>query len=549
MVSWFQRVGSALTVLALGACGAAHSHSGAAPDAAVAAFQSSRCSVMSAEHARDVGAGHYVAADLLLHGSLQAQGAPTRTTLPERDFISSLTQFGPDKPKTTLVLARGGTGKSTLAGAIEAQTCGQVLTFRIDLMTDIAARGETFTPGQNRISERISELLKLDNVGGPETAVRGALGSRSCLVILDSLDEVPVVRRPGIAHEIDDFVTRSLPGVRVVVLTRPPVFNSDYGLKTLGARLEIPQLTCAEADAAIAHSLGDASEREQFLGFVHRYGIDRKVQGADHCYYPHLSTWRDLQVVQRLARNAGYDQRSASMKDFASSRAQVYTSFATAQIEKDLQGVPLGPSEALAVVDRMVAAHSPDQGQRNLPFTLKGCLDVIGPKALAPQPECERLLQSSLFTKAGEAEWRFVNQSVGDLFLARWTGSGLTKDGNSDCSLIESRSGLLESSEIAGFLVGQSAGQACLAEVAQALCSHAGYAQSVFEQLDQGLPAGPERAAIVAAASKQLDLMRPDPCARALVERLEGAVAAPAPAAAPAPPKAEPKGSKKGKGH
>ena len=543
MASWLQRAGIASTVLSLGACGAAHSQPAAGPSAAVTSFEAGRCAVLSAEHARDVAEGHYVAADLLQHGSLQAQGVPTRTTLPERDFITSLTQFGPDQPKTTLILARGGTGKSTLAGAIEAQTCAQVLTFRIDLMTEIAARGETFTPGQNRIVERMSELLKLDNVGGPETAVRGAVGSRPCLVILDSLDEVPVVRRPGIAHEIDDFVTRSLPGVRAVVLTRPPVFNSDYGLKTLGARLEIPQLTCAEADAAIAHSLSDATEREQFIGFVHRYGIDRKVQAPDHCYYPHLSTWRDLQVVQRLARNSGYDQRAATMKDFTSSRAQVYTSFATAQIEKDLRGVPLGPAEALAVVDRMVAVHSPDQGQRNLMFTLKSCLDVIGPKALAPHPECERLLQSSLFTKAGDAEWRFVNQSVGDLFLARWTGAGLVKDDQSDCTLIEARSGLLESSEIAGFLVGQSAGQACLAEVAQALCSHAGYAQSVFEQLDQGLPAGPERAAIVAAASKQLELMRPDPCARALVERLEGAVSAPN-AATPA---AAPKAGKKGK--
>jgi len=505
----------------------------------VAAWKS-HCAILAAEYARQVAEGRHIAAELVAHASLQAPKPGPRTFVSEKDFVAGLMQQGADKAKTTLVLARGGTGKSTLAAAIEAQTCEQLDTFRIDLMTDIAARGETFTPGQNRIAERISELLQLPNVGGPETALRTALAGKPCLVVLDSLDEVPVVRRPGIANEIDDFVTRALPGVRVVVLTRPPVFNSDYGLKTLGARFEIPQMSCAETDVAITRTIGEAKERENFIEFVHYYGIDRKVQSGGACYHPHLSTWRDLQVVQKLAQSFGYDKAASSLKDFESARSQVYTIFAAAQLERDLKAQAMAPAEALGVVDRMVAAHDPSKGQRNLAFTMQDCLTNIGPKALAPQPSCERLLQSSLFTKTAEGEWRFDNQSLGDLFLARWTSASLTTQDKVDCAAIEERSSLLESSEIAGFLVGQSAGQTCLAEVAVALCARAGYAQNVFEQLDQGLPAGPGRANLVTAAGLKLDNLRPDPCARALLDRLEAgapkpAGVAPVPAAKEAP--------------
>lgn len=496
-----------------------------------------QCEALVQAHAGDLAAGRYVPVELVVRPSLQSAAPAERKVLGERDLAAALAAPGTEKP-TTLILARGGTGKSMLAKSIEAQTCKQMAVFRVDLQADIAARGEPSSPAQNLIAQHIAQQFHIPDGPGADAALKASLQGRQPLLLLDALDEVPVLQRPGIVAQIDDFVTRVLPGARAIVLTRPPVFTSDYGIQTLGLKLEIPQLTCAETDAAIARLVTDADERANFLAFAARYVLNRKIETPERCYYPHLSTYRDLQVVQRLARNMGYDKAASELKDFQPGRAQVYMYFATAQLLKDLQGVSIVPSAALDIVDRMVAAHRPDKGQRNLKFTLQSCVDVAWLDAAAAQGVCERILQSSLFATSGEGAWHFDNQSLGDLFLGRWAASSLVQNEKVDCTQVEQRSALLESSEVAGFLVGQASGQACFAEVAQAMCRKAGYAQNVFEQLDQGLPAGPQRALILAAADKKLHTLPPDPCASTLVDRL-GKEAVPA-AGAVAPPPAKP---------
>jgi len=526
-------------LLSVAACGGAAGHP---PVGAAGGPYDTQCQALQQTHAANLASGRYVPVDLIVRPSLQAK-TETRSILSEREFAAAL--MGPHGAKpTTLVLARGGTGKSMLAHSIEAQTCKQMAVFRIDLQADIAARGDAGP--HNQIAVHVAHQLNLNEGDGMEAALQRTLHETPTLLLLDSLDEVPVLQRPGIVAQVDDFVTRVVPTAKAIVLTRPPVFSSDYGLTTLGARLEIPQLTCAETDAAIARMLTDVAERENFLAFSHRYAIDRKMEEPERCYYPHLSTYRDLQVVQRLARNMGYDKAAAQLKDFQPGRSQVYLYFATAQLVKDLQGLAVLPAAALDIVERMVAAHRPDKGQRNLKFTLQSCVDVAWLDAAAAQSVCERLFQSSLFATLGEGTWHFDNQSLGDLFLGRWAAASLVQNEKVDCNQIEERSALLESSEVAGFLIGQSAGQACFAEVALSLCKKAGYAQNVFEQLDQGLPTGPQRTAILAAAEKKLAALPPDPCASALLDRLNkaddvpGQVAAdpvappPAPAAKPA---------------
>ena len=546
MLPTLSRSSCALAALALAvaACGGA---TGRPPVGATGGQYDTQCKALMQSHAADLASGRYVPVELIARPSLQAQTPAPRSVLNEAEFAAALAGPGSEKP-TTLVLARGGTGKSMLAQSIEAQTCKQMAVFRIDLQADIAARGESGP--QNQLAVHVAHQMNLNESDGLEAALQRALYETPTLLLLDALDEVPVLQRPGIVAQIDDFVTRVVPTAKAIVLTRPPVFNSDYGLKTLGARLEIPQLTCAETDAAIQRQVTDAAERENFLAFAHRYSLDRKMEEPERCYYPHLSTYRDLQVVQRLARNMGYDKAASALKDFQPGRSQVYFYFATAQLIKDLQGVAVLPAVALDIVERMVAAHRPDKGQRNLKFTLQSCVDVAGLEPAAAQGVCERLLQSSLFASLGEGTWHFDNQSLGDLFLGRWAASSLVVNQKVDCSQMEQRSALLASCEVAGFLVGQSAGQACFAEVAQAMCRKAGYAQNVFEQLDQGLPTGPQRTAILAAAEKKLATLPPDPCASTLLDRLNKAddgvepVAA-TPEPAPPPPPAPHKHGKK----
>ncbi len=549
---WFQVVAGVSAVLSVTACtpkarsdgGPAFGNTGGTYDLA--------CSKLAAEHEIEVAERKYIPPALLLHDWPGSEKTVTKSaTLTENDFIMGiLAPQRADRPplRTTLIMARGGTGKSKLAESIAAQSCKSAPVFRVDLNTDIATHLDEFASGQNPIAVFLTRQNKLDTKAGAEAALNQAVGDQLFVLVLDSLDEVPLLQRTTIAAAIDDFVTRVNPRARAVVMTRPPVFTSNYGLKTVDGRLELPQLTCAETDAAIARALPAPNERKQFDAFLQRYRIDRKVTTGDRCYYPHLSTHRDLQVVQRLARNSQPEQETPDFKQFQASRAQVYTYFLTAQLLKDMQGVEMLPNEALETIDRIVAAKSPENGERNLPITLPDCVSAATGKIETRQASCERLLQSSLFKPEAEnGEHHFDNQSVGDLFLARWTASALEKAGNLDdprgrydCTAITSRSGLLESNEVAGFLVGQAPVQKCLAQVAVELCRRGGYAAHIYEQFDQGLPAGPARKAIIDAADKALGAMSiVDHCAGDLLDqlgRVPGETIAPVkvPTAAPA---------------
>ena len=530
---WFQTITAMTTLLTAAACtptgrsegGPAFGLTGGAYDLA--------CMKAAEDHALEMAEGKYIPPKLIVHQWPGVEKTVTKSAmLTENDFIMGiLAPQRADRPplRTTLVMARGGTGKSKLAESIAGQSCKSSPVFRVDLNTDIAAHIDEFASGQNPIAAFLTRQNRLDAKAGAEAALNQAVGDQMYVVVLDSLDEVPLLQRTAIASAIDDLVTRVSPRARAVVMTRPPVFTSNYGLKTVDGRLELPQLTCSETEEALARALPNPVDRKQFEAFLQRYRIDRKVTTGDRCYYPHLSTHRDLQVVQRLVRNANIDQSTPDFTVFQASRAQVYTYFLTAQLLKDLQGVDMLPSDALATIDRIVAAKTPENGERNLPITLPDCVSAATGKVETRQASCERLLQSSLFKPgADNGEHHFDNQSVGDLFLARWTAAELEKAGHLDdprgrydCTAITSRAALLESNEVAGFLVGQAPAQKCLAQVAVELCRRGGYAAHIYEQFDQGLPAGPARKAIIEAAEKSLGAMSiVDHCAGDLLDQL-----------------------------
>jgi hypothetical protein len=217
---------------------------------------------------------------------------------------------------------------------------------------------------------------------------------------------------------------------------------------------------------------------------------------------------------------------------------------------KDMQGLPILPSETLALIDRMVTAKKPANGERNLPFTLQECVASAEGEAPRKQAVCERLLQSALF-KAGEpGVFHFDNQSVGDLFLARWTAAQIEHDGRVDCTVVSKLADLLESNEVSGFLVGHPAGQACFAQVAVELTRRSGCAQNIVEMLDQGLPSGPDRKRILEVADKALAALQPSVCVTGLMETLGkglGVETTPPPAAKPEKSGTKAKPKKKGK--
>jgi hypothetical protein len=204
------------------------------------------------------------------------------------------------------------------------------------------------------------------------------------------------------------------------------------------------------------------------------------------------------------------------------------------------------PVAGMTAVDRMVQGKDPAAGQRNLGFKVEDCLAAASQIAdeAARKGACERLMQSSLFkpVDGSPGQWQFANQSIGDLFLARWADAGLGADKGVPCGLIPQRAAMFESNEIAGFLVGLPNGQKCLLSITQELCSRAGFAQHNYEQLDQGLPGGPGRLALIEQAMRKAEaLPAPDLCVSATLDRLFKGAGGKAPAEAPA----DAKGKKK----
>lgn len=549
-----------LASLSLSACGGPQVPPAPTPTGPGAAYKQA-CVAAQEKRAADIAANKYVPTELMVH---QWPGreidAGKVSFLKEADLAAALgteVKAGEPRVRTVLVLARGGTGKSRLAESIAAQACGKLPFFRLDLNLDASPRLEKAVAGQNVLAAVLAEQLGQPNAAQAEAFLAATLGAQPWAVVLDSLDETPLLQRDALAKQIDDLVTRVAPQARALVMTRPPVFSSNYGINTVDARLELPNLTCEESQAALARNVKDAEERKSLDHFLDHYGLARQVTSFDRCYYPHLATHRDVQVVQRLAKNAAIGQNSQDFKDFQNSRAQVYTYFVTAQLLRDLQGVALKPSEAIEVVDKMVAALKPDMGQRNLAFKLEDCVAVSPIADLgAKQVACERLLQSTLFrpasakTDGGMQEFRFDNQSLGDLFLARWAAHSLVgADGKVDCRGVESKAMMLESNEVGGFLVGQAEAQSCLVEISQTMCKHIGLPQHIYEQFDQGLPSGPPRAKILKEIQDDLKVLpKVDACVAQLYEGLsktvEMPVAAPQPAAAVPTKPAEPKGKK-----
>ena len=498
-----------------------------------------QCKEAIGKRVADVAAKKYIPVELVLH-QWPGRELPDnrRSYLKEEELADALTAtVAPGQPRvrTALVLARGGTGKSALADSLTGQACGKLPFFRLDLNLDVVPKLDTGPAGSNPIAVVIAERMGEKDPAKAEAAIKAALGDQPWVVVLDSLDETPLLSRDVLAKHIDDLVARIGPNARALVMTRPPVFNSNYGITSVDARLEIPGLTCEGSDQALARALPDPAERAIVDAFIKRYGLDRQVTAFERCHYPHLATYRDLQVVRQLAKNAASEKDRQDFKNFQNSRAQVYTYFVTAQLLKDLQGVALTPQEALVTVDAMVAAKKPDKGERNLPFRIEDCVAAstiadVGAK----QSACERLLQSALFKNGTtHGEVHFGNQSLGDLFLARWTAHQLTTPDNKlDCKRLEDKALLLESNEVAGFLVGHPEGQACLVAVAQSMCKRAGYAQHIYEQFDQGLPSGQERATLVAGAMEDLKVVpKADMCVSGLLDQLGKTVDALMPAA------------------
>ena len=480
------------------------------------------CSERTASQQADLASGAYNPAILFTHEWPAAARTGAELLMPESRLVGSLEQ---GDVRRLLVIARGGLGKTRLAESIEAQSCGTLPVFTVDLKQVAAAKGT-----DNAVLSIIAKNLGLEGKAQARADFEGKLGRQRWLLFLDAIEEVDLTDRPAVMAQVQDLGKR-FPSAQVALLARPPVLDDDYGFADIDARLEIPPLECAVSDAFVARSHKADDDRRLFQGFLHTYGLDEKGRFGLQCSYPYLSTYRDIQTL------SDFEAKSrAGDPAFLASRAAVYEALIAARLKKEFAQLGWTVAEGLDMIDRLVRAQTVAGGQRNLVFDLGICQKAIDAKwgdktvdaGVGGNDEsrrrqvCEKTFQSALFSQTeGKQAWAFSDSATSDLMLARWLGGEIARGPAGDCSAVTRNGELLAAPGVTQFFAGQPAGQHCVAHVAAALCNRQIPTSVIADNLDRGLPVGAARAQSLKDARAMASGLQPKACVAAVLDGLD----------------------------
>ena len=114
------------------------------------------CSTLQGQRAKEIASKRYLPSELLLHRWPKlAKGGPE--VVSEARFADRLSA---GDVRGTLVIARGGTGKSKLAWSLEAQLCGRLPVIRVDLQWDVQPAQGDANPVLNAALGKLHEVQK-----------------------------------------------------------------------------------------------------------------------------------------------------------------------------------------------------------------------------------------------------------------------------------------------------------------------------------------------------------------------------------------------------
>ena len=413
----------------------------------------------------------------------------------EQVFFDALRE---GKLKFVLLQARGGVGKTELSKALAAEACASLPTFRVDLVELYGA--DANVTGANLIVDSVGKQLKVQD-GGQRQSMEQLLAEGRWLLIADSLDEVPNDRRPAVIDALTEMKKR-FPSVQILVLARPSVFDDRYGLTAADAVLELPPLDCGRARSSLTKVTDDKDEATRISNFAHDWKLDRQSTIENRCYFPFMSTYRDLQAVQKLAKDFATDERLTNL-------STVHEAIIAERLTKELQELKWTGEQALAAVDKLVAeggwvpSEDGKDGAWNLTMTLERCLKSQGGDTAQARNVCERLFQSVVFERIqGAREWKFGHSAVADLFVARWLEQQLAKTPGK-CDALDAPSALLDQKEhkdVGLYLLSRPNGSKCLGPVTKALCATNGGPVGLSTTIARSLPVGDARLQAIASA-------------------------------------------------
>ncbi|MCO4763021.1 MAG: hypothetical protein KC502_16005 [Myxococcales bacterium] len=457
------------------------------------------CRAYAAKHRKAVDELAYNPPTLLVHNWPKPVAGGKNAVMTEASFVARISK---GQARRVMVVARGGVGKSTLAKALESKFCGATPTFRVDLNTDVAARIARGVKG-NAIMAQVEAKLALEKRVSDRETFRELLKTGAFILLLDSLDEVPVAIRPKVVAQINAVSAKYETTAQILIFARPAVLKPDYGITGIDAKVQLPALTCGRARSTLrwtAKNDGGESRTEQF---IRTYYIDRQSKVRDQCFYPYMAAYRDIQVVQRLASKFN---PKGNLGGLVASLSGVHQTIIAERLGKELSALKWSTEQVLGSIDRMVRQDGRTEGSWNLEFTMDRCRKSVaadGAKTGAVKTNyiCEKILQSALFSRvSGVKEWKFAHKNVADLFLARWVDREIKRTGGS-CDVVDHHADWLSSKDVSGYLVGQPTGRTCLLQVTRALCK-GGFSRSHVDLLYKGLPIGAARGVVVAAAKK-----------------------------------------------
>lgn len=499
-----QRILAVLAVALIPACGGGTEQVAQSPAAAAYA---KKCNFNAGTQRHELAQNNYTPMTLVV----SSWPGHSEAGLTEAQLVDVLAKNGIQRAS---IFARGGLGKTRLAESLRGQLCGTMPVFIADakvIAKSTASGNPLFAAVQAEAGADVPAFLQ-DVAQG-----RG-------LFFLDGLDEVEISRRNVVLLAWKDAMDK-LPKAQFILLARPPVLDADYGFTPVDARLSIHPLHCAETDAFIAQTLKDADKRGPFLQFLHRYGLDQKSMLADDCTYPYLASFGDIKTLVEFHKKAT-DPKS----ELIVSRARVHEALVGARLTKELKELNWTDEQALALVDRMVAAKQQKDETVDMKLDMADCKAAVESGSDDSRERiCENVFQSALFAPVpGDRSVQFASLSLANLFLARWLDKDLGNAAKPACDKLLKHPDYVQDDDVFRFLIAQPTALKCVMPLLDDRCSRIKNLKAdQVEILDAGLPIGKARPQIIQMMNAGYEATHWKLCTRNTLKSMEGTTSVP----------------------
>ncbi len=395
----------------------------------------------------------------------------------------------------TWVIARGGSGKSMLAWGIEALTCGQRLTFRVDVGLDLRAKLEMATPTQPALARVLLAQLGVRAGEDPAAQLRDELDNTPWLLLLDGTDELTQSERRKLNAELD-WLQKAEFSAHLVRFERPGMVESKPA-QAPEIVLHLPDLSCTEADAVLARRFADPVALKAAHAWLTAHRLDRKRTG-EACRFVHMSTHRDAETLADLAQDAlATTDQPTGLDDMPTDpvRTDIYAIW----LAHRLHGITSTTDGALNWLDRIAAQGVIDKREPDLRLSVNRCEGVPAPGGSDAGTVCRRLLQSPVVRKSeASGTATLANRTLMDLLFARWLVKGQT-----DCALLTSATGEMASLEVAAMVTSLPDGRRCLNPMVAAICSRGIPADDIIGFVDEAVPMNTRDPAFFAIADER----------------------------------------------